>query len=204
MSLSQYIPGVTPVHRASPGPKILVLIGASTMLFAVPRLEPAVLALGLVGVLYWVARVPWRVALAQIKPALWALGLLFAVQLALDGWYAGLLVVVRLAALLLLASLLTLTTRSSDMIESLQGGLTWLRPIGVNPAKVSLAISLALRFIPVLAAITNEVREAQKARGLDTNILAIAVPVVVRTLKMADDVAAAIEARSYDPDLING
>ena len=204
MSLSQYVPGATPVHRASPGLKILCLVGASTVLFAVPRLEPAALALGVVGGLYWGARIPWRVALAQIRPALWILALLFAVQLALDGWQAGLLVVVRLSALLLLASLLTLTTRSSDLIEALRRGLAWLRPIGVDPAKASLAISLALRFIPVLAAITNEVREAQKARGLDANILAIAVPVVVRTLKMADDVAAAIEARSYDPDLING
>ena len=90
------------------------------------------------------------------------------------------------------------------MIEALQGGLVWLRAIGVNPAKVSLAISLALRFIPVLAAVTSEVREAQRARGLDANILAIAVPVVVRTLKMADDIAAAIEARSYDPDFADG
>jgi biotin transport system permease protein len=204
VSLSQYIPGTTLVHRASPGVKIVSLVVVSTLLFVVPRLELVCFAFGIVVVLYWSARIPWHIALAQIKPLGWILALLFIVQFALDGWHAGLLVVVRLACLFLLASLLMLTTRSSDMIEALQGGLVWLRAIGVNPAKVSLAISLALRFIPVLAAVTSEVREAQRARGLDANILAIAVPVVVRTLKMADDIAAAIEARSYDPDFADG
>lgn len=112
---------------------------------------------------------------------------------------AGVLVVVRLASLLLLASLVTLTTRSSDMIDALEKGLGWLYYLGINPGKVSLALSLALRFIPVLASITEEVREAQKARGLDKSVIAIAVPVIVRMLKMADDISAAIEARSYDP-----
>ncbi len=204
MSLSQYVPGATFVHRVPPGAKIIALVVVSTMLFAVPRLDLACFVFGLVVVLYGAARIPWRIALAQIKPLRWILALLLIVQFALDGWLAGLLVVVRLAGLVLLASLVTLTTRSSGMIEALQGGMAWLRVFGVNPAKVGLAISLALRFIPVLAAVTNEVREAQRARGLDANILAIAVPVIVRTLKMADDIAAAIEARSYDPDFADG
>lgn len=200
MSLATYVPGTTAIHRASPGLKIALLVVASTMLFVVPRLDLAGLALALALVLYARAGIPRRVALAQVRPAAWVLVLLFVVQLALDGWLSGLLVVVRLAALLLLASLLTLTTRSSDLIEGLRGGLGWLRALGVDPAKASLAISLALRFIPVLAAVTHEVREAQRARGLEASVLAVAIPVVVRTLKMADDIAAAIEARSYDPD----
>jgi len=109
--------------------------------------------------------------------------------------------IARLAALMLMAALVTLTTRTSEMIDALEKGLFWLRFLRINPAKVSLALSLALRFIPVLAGITAEVREAQKARGLDRSVLAVAIPVIVRTLKMADDIAAALEARAWDPQL---
>lgn len=201
MSLSEYRQGTSLLHRAAAGLKLAGLLGVSTLLFLVPTLVVAGCGLAVAILLYASAGFGWRMAAGQLRPMVWLLAVLFVVQLALDGWQSGLLVVVRLAALLLLASLLTLTTRSSDLIAALERALGGLRWTGLNPAKVSLAIALALRFIPVLADITAEVREAQKARGLETSIVAVAVPVIVRTLKMADDIAAAIEARSYDPDL---
>ncbi len=198
--MTPYVPGASPVHRCPPGHKILGLVAAGTVLFALPRLGLALAALGLAGLLYGVAGIPARLVLAQLRPLAWILAILVLVQLALDGWLAGLMVAARLAALVLLAGLVTLTTRSADLIEALQRGLAWLRFLGVNPAKVGLAIALTLRFIPVLAAITAEVREAQRARGLERSLVALTVPVVVRMLKMSDDIAAAIDARSYDPD----
>ncbi|TNC13539.1 energy-coupling factor transporter transmembrane protein EcfT [Methylobacterium terricola] len=202
--MTPYVPGRSPVHRCPPGAKILTLVAAGTILFAWPRLDFALAALAGAGLLYGLAAIPARLVLAQLRPLAWILAVLALVQLALDGWQAGLLVAARLAALVLLAGLVTLTTRSSDLIEALQRGLAWLRPLGANPAKVGLAIALTLRFIPVLAAITAEVREAQRARGLEGSLVALAVPVVVRMLKMSDDIAAAIDARSYDPDRADG
>lgn len=199
MSFSQYAPGNSAIHDARPGVKIGALVVLGTLLFVLPRLELALAVLIAVLALYRVAGIGLATAWAQLRPALWVIAIFFVAQLWMTGWLAGSLVVVRLAALLLLASLVTLTTRASDMIEALEKGLGWLRFVGINPAKISLALSLALRFIPVLAVITNEVREAQKVRGLDRSVIAVAVPLIVRTLKMADDVAAAIDARSYDP-----
>ncbi|AWN48009.1 energy-coupling factor transporter transmembrane protein EcfT [Methylobacterium terrae] len=198
--MTPYVPGASSVHRCPPGAKILALVGAGTLLFALPRLDLALAGLGLAGLLYRIAAIPPRLAWAQLRSLAWILAVLVLVQFALDGWLAGLLVAARLAALVLLAGLVTLTTRSSDLIEALQRGLSWLRPLGVNPAKAGLAIALTLRFIPVLAAVTAEVREAQRARGLERSLVALTVPVVVRMLKMSDDIAAAIDARSYDPD----
>ncbi|KMO22114.1 energy-coupling factor transporter transmembrane component T family protein [Methylobacterium platani] len=198
--MTPYVPGDSPVHRCPPGRKILALVAAGTLLFAWPRLDLALAALAAAALLSRLAGIPVRLMLAQLRPLAWILAVLVLVQLALDGWQAGLLVAARLAALVLLAGLVTLTTRSADLIEALQGGLSWLRPLGVNPAKVGLAIALTLRFIPVLAAIAAEVREAQRARGLERSLVALTVPVVVRMLKMSDDIAAAIDARSYDPD----
>lgn len=200
MSLSEYIPGSSVIHRIRPGAKIVFLVILGTVLFIIQNLELSLVVLLFVLLFYQLARISLAIAWAQLRPAIWIIIILFVVQFILEDWITGLLVVVRLSALLLFASLVTLTTKSSDMIDALERGLKWLKFIGINPAKVSLALSLSLRFIPVLASITSEVREAQKARGLDKSIIAVVVPVIVRTLKMADDISAAIEARSYDPD----
>ena len=174
-----------------------------TLLFLISDLSLSIIALFVTLLLYYVARISTAIVWAQLRPAIWIIVIIFFVQVFIANLTSGLIVVIRLSALLLLASLVTLTTRASDMIDALERGLSWLRFVGVNPAKVSLALSLALRFIPVLATITVEVREAQRARGLDKSIIAVAIPVVVRTLKMADNIASAIEARSYDPDFKN-
>ncbi len=199
MTISEYLPGHSFIHRTPPGLKILILAVLGTLLFVYPNMIFSASALAVVVVLYPLAGINAKVMLAQIKPIFAILVLLFAVQLWMVNWQSGVLVVLRLSALMLTASLITLTTRSSDMIDALEKRLTWLYFIGINPAKISLALSLALRFIPVLAAITQEVREAQKARGLNNSVIAVAIPVIVRTLKMADNIAAALEARAYDP-----
>ena len=197
--LDLYRPGASPLHRLSPGPKILTMMGAGTALFLFESLPLVLAALALTLALYRLADLTLRDALAQLRP----LALIFAIFFALQYWLSGPLlaafVVSRLAALILLASLVTLTTRASDMIDTITRALSLLRPLGVNPAKIGLAISLALRFIPVLGQITRDVREAQKTRGLERSVIATALPVAIRTLKMADDIADAIEARGYDP-----
>lgn len=201
MTLSDYVPGNSVIHRLPPGIKILSLALVGTLLFVFPLLPAVLSALAGIIALYLLACISPRMMFLQLKPLLWVLALIFVVQWWMVGWLSGVLVVARLMALLLLAALVTLTTRTSEMIDALEKGLFWLRFLRINPAKVSLALSLALRFIPVLAAITAEVREAQKARGLDRSLIAVAIPVIVRTLKMADDIAAALEARAYDPQL---
>jgi biotin transport system permease protein len=201
MISSLYIPGDSPVHRLKPGIKIMSLAVFGTLIFAFSSIPLAFSAFASVLILHRISGIPLSIGISQLKPTIVILAVIFVVQALIDHWTTAVLVVVRLSALLLLASLVTLTTRTSDMIESLEHGLEWLRFLGVNPAKASLTISLALRFIPVLATIAGDVREAQRARGLDRSIIAVAIPVLVRTLKMADDIANAIEARSYDPQL---
>ena len=141
-----------------------------------------------------------KILWAQIKPMIWLLILFFVVQLWLNDWQAGLVVILRLAGIVLFAGLVTLTTKTSDMLAALERALMPLARFGVNPEKVSLAFSMVLRFIPVIAHVGHEIRDAQRARGLDKSIIALIVPLIIRTLKMADDVADAIEARSFDPE----
>nr|WP_319947141.1 energy-coupling factor transporter transmembrane protein EcfT [uncultured Shimia sp.] len=197
--LDLYSPGHSPIHKLSPGVKILAMMVGGTGLFLVESLGIVAVALAAVIALYKIAGLSATQVWNQIRPVLWILIFFLGLQWWLAGASVAVFVVLRLATLLLLAGLVTLTTRASDMIESLTSGLRFLRPLGVNPAKVGLAISLALRFIPVLAQITTEVREAQKARGMEHSIVAVAMPVAIRMLKMADDISDAIDARGYRP-----
>jgi biotin transport system permease protein len=196
-----YRPGTSILHRAAPGPKVLSLAVAGTALFLVDDLAVILGFCAAMLGLYYLAGLTARTAWDQLRPTVWILAILFLAQGLINDWGLAVFVVARLAGLLLLAGLVTLTTRASDMIDAMERGLRFLRHVGINPAKVSLALSLALRFIPVLASVTHEVREAQKVRGLDRSIIAVAIPVVVRTLRMADEISDAIEARSYDPRL---
>ncbi|NIZ14583.1 energy-coupling factor transporter transmembrane protein EcfT [Phaeobacter sp. HF9A] len=191
-----YCDGHSPLHRMKPGWKILALAAAGTALFAVDHVVFSLGLLGLTLVLYRLAQLPLRRAWDQIRPVLWVFGLIFLAQLVFNSWQIGVFVILRFATLLMLAGLLTLTTRSSDMIEGIEAGLHPLRRV-LPVARISLAISLTLRFIPVLSQVVQDVREAQKTRGLERNLIALAIPVVIRTIQTSEEIADAIDARGY-------
>ena len=193
--------GVTVIHRLGAGFKLLVLAVAGTGLMAVN--DWRVLALVLIGTLglYRLGGLSMRRAYEQVRPMRWILVVLFLVQGLWQSWDLASVVVLRITSLVLLAMLVTLTTRSDALIAAVEKMLQPFRRFGVNPAKVGLAFSLALRFIPVIGAQAQEIRDAQRARGLEANPIALALPLILRTLRMAGDVADAIEARSpYDED----
>lgn len=198
--IGDYQHGSSFLHRLPPGAKIIGLMVAGTALFFVSSLSVLGLALAAALIPYRLAGLQLAQSLRTFRPFLAFLVLIFLAQLILQGWQDALAVVTRFATLLLLAQLVTVTTRVSEMIAALTRGLRPLALIGINPAKISLTLSLALRFLPMLSTMAHEVREAQKARGLERSILAMAVPLIVRTLKAAEEIAEAIESRSYDPN----
>ena len=200
MNLGLYVHRDSPLHRWPAGAKLAALLAAGVIVFLIPAPLWLLPFLGAVIGLFAVGQVPIGQALRQLRPAAILIALIFLVHGAFTSWALGFLVVTRFAILLLLAVLLTFTTRVSDMIETLERMLAPLAPLGVHPEKVSLTLSLALRFIPLLFDRFTRIREAQKARGLDRNIFALLMPLMISTLKMADALTEAIEARGYDPD----
>lgn len=190
-----YNAGHSLIHRLPAGLKLFLLCAAGIGLFHLSDWRPMLAVLTGIVLLYPLARLPLSVLVRQLQALAWLLVLLAAFQWWAQGWQTAVTSSARLAALLLLANLITLTTRTTAIIDALTRVLSGLRFIGVNPDRISLTISLALRFLPVIIEVTHEVRAAQKARGLEFSLLATAIPVIVRTLKMADDIADAIDAR---------
>ncbi|PGH55250.1 cobalt ABC transporter permease [Azospirillum palustre] len=199
--LGLYLHRESVVHRLPAGAKLGGLLLVTVLVLALPGGWGA-LAAGLIGAAVLVAaRLPARRVLAELRAPVLMLALLFGFQalLAGGGWEETAVAVARFAALILLATLVTLTTRVMDMVDLFEQLFGRLRPVGVNPAKMALMLALTIRFIPLLGEQVREVRMAQRARGVERNIAALFVPLLVKILTMADDLTAALEARGYDP-----
>ncbi|AQS40771.1 MAG: Biotin transport system permease protein [Candidatus Tokpelaia hoelldobleri] len=186
------------LHRINAGYKFLSLFCISLLLFFAGTLPVIATTLIMTIGFYKATHLPLKQIWQQLRPIRWLLLFLAVFQLFYNGWYEMSVTIGRLVTMLLLAGLIMLTTTATAIMASFERSFQFLRPFGANPAKISLVLSLTLRFIPMLAQISQEVREAQKARGLEYSFTAIAIPVLIRTLKTSGEISAAIEARCYD------
>lgn len=183
------------LHRVPPGPKLAGLAVAALALTMVPQ-GPISIAVCLVAViaLYPIAGVP----LAAAGTELWRLrAVLVVLAVALAVFVSPVAAWVstgRVAALLLLAALLTLTTRMSDLLAVLQRLLRPVRRVGIDPEAVSMAVSLTVTMVPVVAGFAQRVRDAERARGVRLGVRGV-VPLLVLTLRHADQVGDALAAR---------
>ncbi|MCW2757202.1 MAG: cobalt transporter [Nocardioidaceae bacterium] len=191
-------PGTSPVHRLPAGLKLLALVAAG--IGSVFVRTPVVVGVVLVGiaVLYAAAGFGPRILLGQVRPLLWIVVVLGVFQWLVAGWQRAIVVVGVIVALVLVAALVTLTTRSTALIDVVVRVARPLRLIGLDPERVGLALSLGIRSVPVIVGLAGQIREAQLARGLGSSPQAFAVPLVVRSLRHADALAEALAARGLD------
>lgn len=191
-----YVPGTSVVHRLGAGAKLLALAVAALVLSLVSP-DPWGIAAALAGVsaLYLLARLPLRVLAAEIWRLRWLVVVLGGALLVFVGPLAAWISTGRVVTIVLLASLLTLTTRMGDLIDVLRRLIAPARRFGVDPESVTMTIALTITMIPVVAGFASQVREAQRARGAARSELHGVVPLMVRTLRHADDVADALAAR---------
>lgn len=192
-----YHPGTSLVHRAPALVKLGVLALLVTVVAVVP--SPIVLAAAsvIVVALFVVSRMPLRLALGQVVPILWVLAFAVPVQVIFGGWEAAAVMAVRLVLAVALAALYTLTTPVTATLDAMQA---MLRPFRrwVDPDRIGLALALTIRCVPLLADLVREVLEARKARGAEGSVLALAVPVIVRALRTAEQLGEALTARGFD------
>lgn len=193
--IALYRPGDSPLHRLPAGAKLaaLALIAVAVSLWphtpwtALGTLA-GVFALFLVG-----GQGPVTFG-RQVWAAKWIVVLLVAMQLIFAGWEPAVTVTVRVLAIVLLAGLVTLTTRMSDLLDTLESALRPLSRVGVDPARVAFVVSLTIAAIPVIGGLARQVGDAQRARGVRLGARAI-VTLLVLALRHADDVGDALTAR---------
>ncbi|WP_068259007.1 energy-coupling factor transporter transmembrane component T family protein [Janibacter limosus] len=193
-----YRDGDSLLHRLPAGAKLagLLLAGLASPFVRSSVVTAAALALVVAG--YAIARMPPRVLLQMLRPLLFVMVPLGVFQTVVAGWERAFVIVGVLVALVLLANLVTLSTRTSDLIDVVVRVCSPLRRVGVNPERVGLMLQLATRAVPLVIDLGRRVREAQHARGLGASPRAFAVPLIVGALRRADAMGDALAARGFD------
>ncbi|AOB32168.1 cobalt ABC transporter [Bordetella sp. H567] len=192
-----YVEGDGVLHRIPAPYKLIALLAAGAGLFAVHRLDGLAVAFACGGLLVAMSGAQAGAIWRHVRGLLPILAVVGAFTGYFDGAARAAEVLLRVGALVALALAVTLTTRTSDLIQVCERALYPLDRLGwVDAGRVALALALTLRFIPEIWRNYQDIREAQAARGLSRNALALTVPLLVRTLKRAEEVADAIDARS--------
>lgn len=197
MNLGLYIKRNSPVHALPAGWKLAGLVAFSVLVCTLQGEIWSSAGL-LAAICFWsLARLPLRMLIRAVL-AVAPIILIIVIFHAWSGSPARAITVgSRILTLVIAASVITHSTRLSDMLDTLMGALKPLSRLGVNPALVSLAIALTIRFIPAIADDYREIRAARMARcgrGFSPTLFG---PLLVRMLRDADMIVQAIEARSY-------
>jgi energy-coupling factor transport system permease protein len=124
-----------------------------------------------------------------------------------QGLYLAVFMVIRLIYLIMGSSLMTLTTTPNNLTDGLEKGLGFLKRLKVPVHEISMMMSIALRFIPILIEETDKIMKAQMARGADFEngnimkrakaMIPVLVPLFISAFRRANDLAMAMEARCY-------
>lgn len=197
--LGVYSPGDSWLHRQRAAPKVaaLVVVTVTAVLLRSPVLAAGLLLLAVLLLL------SSRVDLRRLVRPLLLLGGVAVGLAAFVSWQQGLdrgvVVICRLLTLALLAWTVSLTTRVSEMLAVLLRTLRPLRRLGVPTERVAMTLALAIRTVPLLMATVQSAQDARLARGRDRSVAALAVPVVVRSARIAEELGDALVARGYDP-----
>jgi biotin transport system permease protein len=196
--IALYIPRASPVHRAPAGLKLAALFAfGAVAAFIKPLWALAAAFVGVAG-LHAFAGLPIGEVLRALRPVLWILAILFVMQWALSGVQSAAAITLRIASLVLAATLVTLTTPLSAMIAAVERAAAPLARFGFSPAKFGLAVGLTLRFIPVLMNDYREICDARAARAARRPGLGAAGPLLIKTLRMTDALSDAIAARGFE------
>lgn len=133
----------------------------------------------------------------------------FKLNLYEDGLYNGSFFFMRIFLIIMLSTVLTLTTKPTDLTSAIEWYLHPLTYLKINVSIFAMIISLALRFIPTLFNETQKILKAQSSRGVDFKegtlkeqigqIISLLIPMLVISFKRAADLADAMEARGYIP-----
>ena len=217
ITLGQYFPGDTIVHRLDARTKLILVVLYIVALFQ---------SNGWVSYIAVVLATAACMALSQIKPATIFKGLkpmLFIIVLTaalnifytqgtpiIPGWiitWEGIArsvkMILRIVLLITGTFLLTYTTSPIALTDGLELLLNPLKKIKVPVHEMTMMMSMALRFIPTLIEETDKIMSAQKARGADFETGSLIqraealLPVLVSAFRRADELAVAMESRCY-------
>lgn len=224
ITIGQYYPAQSPIHRLDPRVKIVCTLIFLVSLFVQNSVLGYALAFVFLACMIHISKVPAKFIGKGLKPIVILLLFTVAMNLFLTrggavlfhwgiititetGLRTSVFMAVRLVLLVAGSSLMTFTTTPNGLTDGLEKLLHPLNRIHVPVHEVSMMMSIALRFIPILLEETDKIMKAQIARGADFEsgniiqrakaMIPILVPLFVSAFRRANDLAMAMETRCY-------
>lgn len=223
ITIGQYFPGDTFIHKLDPRIKILIIMMFIVSLFFIKTFKPYLLILAFILLSVWLSKVPFKLVLKGLKPLMVIIGITFIINVLLtkgevlfqigpltitkEGLSQAVFMALRLIFLITGTSLLTLTTSPIALTDGIEKLLSPFKRIGLPAHELAMMMTIALRFIPTLMEETDKIMKAQMARGADfesgniinraRNLVPLLVPLFINAFRRADELAIAMEARCY-------
>ncbi|KMT21208.1 energy-coupling factor transporter transmembrane component T family protein [Clostridium cylindrosporum] len=223
ITIGQYIPGKSFVHKLDPRVKILLSLLYIAVLFIVNNLYGYIAVAGFTFLTIVIAKIPPKFIFKGLKPILWIIVFTAVLNLFLtpgeviyrfgplkitdQGASTAIFMILRLVFLIIGTSILTLTTSPIALTDGIERLLNPFKKIGLPAHELAMMMTIALRFIPTLIEETDKIMKAQMARGADfesgsivkraKSLVPILVPLFISSFRRAEDLATAMEARCY-------
>lgn len=224
ITIGQYYPVDSIIHRLDPRVKLIGTMAFIISLFIFKHFFGYIIAaIFLVGVIT-LSKVPFGFIVKGLKAVMllflftvtfnifltpgreiWSFGFLKITE---EGIQSALFMGIRLIFLIIGSSLMTFTTTPNHLTDGLERIMGPLKKVKVPVHEISMMMSIALRFIPILLEETDKIMKAQMARGADfesgglmkraQNLIPLLVPLFVSAFRRANDLAMAMEARCYN------
>lgn len=223
ITIGQYLPGESPVHRMDPRVKILITFVFIINLFIVNNFIGYIPAVLFIFSSVIVSGVPVKYIFKGLRPILIIILITALINVFLttgtiayslgpftitwEGLNLAGFMVLRLVFLIVGTSLMTLTTSPISLTDGIEHLLGPLKKVGVPAHELAMMMTIALRFIPTLLDEADKIMKAQTARGADfesgnilkraKNLVPLLVPLFISSFRRADELALAMEARCY-------
>lgn len=224
ITLGQYFPGESIVHRLDPRTKIVLMLVYIAVVFTIKAMALFAVAAAFVLMSAALSKLPLSYLWKSLKPLKWVLVFMFVINLftiksgkilvdwwiirvTVDGAVQAVFIALRLALLVAGTALMTLTTTPIALTDGLEKLLSPFRRIGFPAHELAMMMTIALRFIPTLIEEADKIMKAQLSRGADfetgsiinraKNMVPIIVPLFVSAFRRADELAMAMESRCY-------
>ncbi|MBQ3567178.1 MAG: energy-coupling factor transporter transmembrane protein EcfT [Oscillospiraceae bacterium] len=225
ITIGQYFPGDSFVHRIDPRFKIIITIVFIAMLFI--GSSPVCLEVGAVFCLMSIilSKIPFKMILKSLKPIVMILAVTSVLNLFLitggepyfewkfikitdQGVYTSVFMIIRIILLIAGTSLLTYTTSPIALTDAIERLLSPLKVFKLPVHDLAMMMTIALRFVPTLIEETEKIMSAQKARGADLDggsikdkvksVIPIIIPLFISAVRRAGELATAMECRCYN------
>ena len=223
ITLGQYYLLFSGIHKMDPRVKLFGTLVFIISLFLFQKISVYVVATLFLACVIGISKVPFSFMVKGLKgifvlmmitvvfnlfltPGTTAFAI-WKLKVTWEGIRQAAFMAVRLTYLILGSSVLTLTTTPNNLTDGLEKALSPLKKIKVPVHEVSMMMSIALRFIPILREETDKIMKAQMARGADfesgnliqkaKSMVPLLVPLFISAFRRANDLAMAMEARGY-------